>query len=539
MCTLALALVVGSCGASAPRARRPGSLAARERPQALRCEPTESPRVCALATLDDSAGEIEVVLRLEPNALPAERHDVSLAFAEGVELEAPLPTSLGPVRDAIEVQYRVALDTAAPVPGASFRHIGGWHLVGRTFLPEIVVDGTVAEVPATLRIEGSGQVWTSAGERRIYDAPSLGRLADEAYEVGRTAIARREIGDVVLWVAGSEGAPEAAADALALVLRSLARRLGPPPTDGILVALHASDDSEFAERVGSTVVLVRSRQALLDPIFGAAGAAAPALARLWTPGVHAIAEDWLEEGVSDYFAALATAELTQAPSAALARVVLRSHARYASAGTGGVWTRDAGLVVGFCLDAHLRESGSSLGAALRTTLSRDERSLGAEAFLEDLAAVSPASASYLAALLASDGAFAMDECMERCGLAAREVIYEGWTDDALALALGIEPDDVRPMALTQAFEIEAVREGSALEVGDVVTMVEGERVAEWGELAWALREVHAGGRARLVVRRRGESQLVEVRIAPNEDRREERVFVELVEVVDRARAVAP
>lgn len=547
-----VALALASCGPAAPRARRPGTLEARERAASADvtgCGPAEEPRVCAVAVIDVGAGTAEVTLRLDPAALPAERREVALSFGEvSIETEAPW-APLGALPEPVELRYRVALDAVPRAPGRSFRRAGGWHLRGQSFLPALSVDGAPVDVAATLRIDaGAEPIWTSAGERRIFDAPSLRRLAEEAYEIGALSTTRREVAGTALWVAASErdaGALEPVADVLARALRSLSARLGPPPTDGILVAFHASEDEPpFAARLGSTLVQVGPSGLPRDGLSGLADLALRELAHLFVPGTHAVGEDWLEEGLADYFTALAVAELTASP-AAPARIVLRGHRRYAAAperralrdeSAGGEWARDAGLVVGFCLDAHLRESGSSLGAALATTFARDERAIGAEALLEVLAAISPSSASYLAALLESESAFAIDDCLERSGLEAREVSYEGWTDAALLEALGLG-DDVRPLALLEALAVPAPSEGSALEPGDVVTEVEGARVADLDDVAWALRAVGAGERARLAVRRRGQLEALEIVIPAGEARREERAHVELVPI-DRALTAA-
>src|SRR5690606_17241513 len=82
---LVLALVVASCGPAALRARRPGTLEARERaPSAdvTGCGPAERPRICAVAVVDADAGTLRVTLHLDPAALPSDRDEVLLSFGE-------------------------------------------------------------------------------------------------------------------------------------------------------------------------------------------------------------------------------------------------------------------------------------------------------------------------------------------------------------------------------------------------------------------------------------------------------------------------
>lgn len=540
-CGLAL---LAACGAAAPRARRPGSLSARERPaSALGCELGEgdAPRACAVARIDAEAGVVEVTLSLDPAALPEGRRAVRLAFRSDVlgaryaEERVDLVDggwSLGPVTHRAEVRYRVTLEAGGRGPGTSFRRPGGWHLTGQSFLPDVIVDGERVDVPATLRIDaGDVPLWTAAGsDRRLFDAPSLRRLASEAYEIGALSTTRRQVGatELVVATSGEEDARAlgAVADVLAQAVRGSSARLGPPPADAILVALHALDTPARAERLGASLVYVGRDGARGDPIYGAAALVLGELVHFWAPGTHAEVEEWLAEGVSEYLAVLSAAELTGAPAESIARVVL-SRRRGATPPD----PRELGLVAGFCLDAHLRESGSSLGAALRTTLARDDdEPLGAEALLEDLAAVAPSSASYLAALL-DGGAIALDECIERFGFEAREVSYEGWTDPSIALSvLGVT--DLRALAHVRGLAIEAIdEEASVLQAGDVLLEVEGVRVGAMDDVAWALRDARPGERVRLTVRRRGEPQSIEIELPQlGDDRREQRAYVELAPI---------
>lgn len=500
--------------------------------------------MCALARLDADASAIEVTLRIDPDALPEPRHEVSLAFRADVlgprseehvtMLDgASWPSSLGAVSEPVTLRYRVRLDGAAAMPGASWRRPGGWHLTGKSFLPDVMVDGRAVDVPATLDLDvGDRPLFTAAGpDRRLFDAASLRRLADEAYEVGPLTLVRREVGSTVVWTGTSAEEAErldGVADVLARALASLGRRLGPPPTDGVLVVYHPVDAPPWAERLGASIVVARREGLPGDALYGT-GVALRELAHLWTPGTHANAEAWLSEGVTEYLAIVTAAELSGAPPSSIARVVLRRHR--ARAADAPPRSREVGLAAGFCLDAYLRESGSSLGAALRTTLDRDaDEPLGAEALIEDLAAVSPAGASYLAALLASDAGFSIDECLERAGFRAREVSYDGLGDRAIVIdVLGI--DGLRPFDGAQAFEVDAADEEAALAAGDVVLEVNGAAVGDLDDVAWVLRDARPGERVHVTSRRRGERRSTELTVPElGEDAREQRSYVELVPI---------
>jgi hypothetical protein len=522
----ALLILTIGCGGPSMRVRRPGTLAARPRPSQPAEPVCAADRLCAMATFDGDA--IDVTLRIDPALLPQGEHELSLTFSDaalGEEYARELREGIGELGP--EIQYRVELARAR----ASWRRPNGWHLTGRSFLPELLVDGERIDLPSTLVLDtGELPLWTAAGEEHAFDADSLARLADEAYEVGPLFTERVDVGSTVLTVASSEEtALEPAADILSRALRALTVRLGPPPAETLLYVFHAGEDGTF-ERLGSSITV---RGALPTDAITAHAAIAE-LVHLWNPGPHTITEAWLGEGVSDYLVVAAIADVIEAPS--IASVAVRAHRRYRDSGVGertlrdeSPAARDAGLALGFCLDGHLRESGSSLGAVLRTMLTREERELGAEAFLEDLAAISPSSASYLEALLVTEGAFAIDDCVERAGFRAREVSFEGWNDTALQELLGLTV--IEPLVHAQGFEVREVREGSQLAAGDLVLEVEGVRTADLDDVAWALRNTRAGQHARVVVRRNRETEGLSIEVpALDDDQREERAYVELAPI---------
>lgn len=527
-----IALIAIGCG-STVRTRRPGTLSVRPRPSQPAEDPCASGRTCAVASLDADA--IDVTLRIDLSVLPEGHRQVELAFREdtlGEYAEELNATPLEIEGTVAVARYRVELERVErgeTRAGSSWRRPGGWHLTGRSFLPAILVDGAPIDLPATLVLEtGELPLWTAAGGReRAFDAEGLSRLADEAYEVGPLVTERVEVESTVMIVASSEQASlEQAADILGRALRSLSVRLGPPPAETLLYVFHGSEGETKLDRLGSSITVSGSPPE--DAIR--AHAAIAELVHLWSPGAHTIAEPWLEDGVSDYLVAITLAEILEQPF--VPHVALRAHRRYAeiaAEGTlreGGPWARDAGLALGFCLDAHLRESGSSLGAVLRTMLTRDEVELGAETLLEDLAAVSQSSASYLDALLATQGAFAIDDCVQRAGFRAREVSFEGWSDAALEETLGLVA--IEPLVHAQGFDVREAREGSQLAVGDVVMEIEGVRTANLDDVAYALRNARPGQRVRGVVRRHRETEGISIEIPALEDaQREERAYVEL------------
>jgi len=480
---LVLALALASCGAPV-RATRPGSLVARQRSaepspmpacEDLRASGESRARACAIAELDPDAGVVEVFVRVEPDALPAARRSVTLTLAGETH-------DLGRVDAPAERRLHVAL-TSAVAPGQSFRHAAGWHLHGRSFVPELRVDGEPVDVPATLLLRaGDAPVYTSAGpSHALFDAPSFGRLADESYEVGALTVSRREVDGDTLWVGASDRADaelEAAADVLAQAYRLLREALGRPPTDSLLLVLHAPAAEAFGQRAGSSVVWAIATSE--DPAVALAQALAP-LVRLWfTSGSD---EPWLRDGVPEYLATRAAVALLDLGPDALARVMIGdARAQH----------------LAFCLDAHLRESSSSLAALLRTR----RGPITAEALLEDIGAISGPTAGYLAALAASEGEFPIDQCLERIGYAAEVHAYDGPTDAAVRAALGV----VGWTALSRlpALRVDEVAEASALEVGDLLLAVGGEPVADVDDVAWGLREAPDGGAIALSVRRRGD-----------------------------------
>lgn len=537
----ALALLVAAgCGAPAARPARRGSLSARPQPAtAAGCETGEAdgPRACAVARVDAAAGVVEVELRIDPALLAEGRREVRLAFRSSVlgaryaEERVDLlegAWSLGALARPAVVRYRVTLDADGR---ASFRRPGGWHLTGQSFLPDVLVDGAPVDAPASLRIDaGETPVWSAAGAgQRLFDAPSLRRLASEAYEIGELAVTTREAGGTALLVGASGPADALAplADLLAQAVRGLAARLGPPPADGLFVVVHAIDGAPRAERLGASLVVRDLGGARGDVLYGPLALSLGELVRFWSPGTHGSVEPWLTEGVGAYLALATAAELARAPAEEVARAVLAR-----GGDTAGDPAR-VGLIAGFCLDAHLHGAGSSLGAVLRTTLARDDdEPIGAEALLEDLGAVSPASASYLAALL-TEGAPSLDECVERFGFRAREVSFEGWSDAALAAEVLGAPELRALEPVPGLLAVSADAEAGPLEAGDVLLAVEGARVGSLDDVAWALRATGAGERVRLSIRRRGEPLALEVELPQlGADRRESRSYRELLPAED-------
>ncbi|HJL16903.1 MAG TPA: hypothetical protein RMH99_14660 [Sandaracinaceae bacterium LLY-WYZ-13_1] len=564
--TLALAVALAGCGGSSAPTARPGTLSARRHPaepaHRTRCAelpPTDAPRVCAVAALDPEAGAIEVRLVIPPEVLPEDRAEVQLRFRErcfgeryAEDFVEPLshdawPATLGAARATVELRYRVRLDSReGGAPGArgglSWRRPGGWHLTGQSFLPDVWVDGEAVEVPATLLLEtGDRPLWTAAGrDTRLFDAESLTRLADEAYEVGPLTTTRREAGDTTLLIGTSEEAGEARLEALAdVVARAfeiLDDVLGPPQADAILYAYHPIEgDERWAERLGASLVQVGPGLPA-DPLYGQGAVTLRELAHLWNPGRHVLVEDWLEEGVTDYLAVKVAATLSGATARQTARVILRRHRAYAANADGRTagepspgdapWPTDGGLVAAYCLDTHLQRAGGSLEVALRSVLGRGEETLDAEDLLEELAAIAPTSASYLAALLSTRDAFAIDDCLERAGWSLREVTFDGASDHSLAVDVLGAPA-LRSHAHTQSMEVETAADGSALETGDVLRRVHGHPVAELLDVAWALRDVPPGEPFEVELRRAGEARAVELTL-PEDLSRAPRDYLELV-----------
>lgn len=529
---LLVAVLSTACGA-AVRSGRAQTLSARNRPPPSAngtvpsCQDldsgSEGARVCAIAQIDAASGMVDVFLRVEPEALPESRTEVTLVRAGETE-------SLGRVEEATEIRYRVELGQAE----GSFRRPGGWHVAGRSILPEIYIDGAAASVAATLLIEVDLPLFTAAGsDRRVFDAPSLTRLANESYEIGPLAMTRRDVEDVTLWIGSSsmpDGALEGVADVLADAFRRLRDHLGPSPTDTVLITLHTSAAPSSA-RDGSTVVWSMAPGA--DPEVELASSLRP-LAHLWVPGTRVIAEAWLREGVPEHYAALVANAMLGGQADAFARGVVRSWSRYADNAEGrtlrsgdDAWVVDAGAVAGFCLDGALRESSSSLDTVLRRTLARDGETLSTESLLEDLAALAPEAAGHLAALVETSGAFAIDECLEHQGLTTRETSFRSWTDSTLNEIIGATLSEVTSLPMLR---VDESTEGSPLEAGDLVMRVHGHPTSQRSDVAWALRDVSAGDRVELVVHRSGEARSLE-RVIPELDdaeRGSEHTYLELL-----------
>lgn len=480
-------LVLAGCGGPA-RATRPGSLVGRSPAPGVApsCQDLHAgaARACAIATFDADAGVVSVVVRVEPEALPAARARVEVRCAEQT-------LDLGAVEEAAEVRCDVPL-TSRVAPGESFRHAAGWHLAGRTFVPALLVDGAALEVPATLSLDvGDAPLYSSAGPgARVFDAPSFARLAEESFEVGPIAFTRREVVGDTLWIGGTgraDGELEVAADAIAGSYLELVEALGPGPADSLLIVIHQPDGAPWGIRAGSTIVW--ALPASEDPEVAIAGALDPLVAAFLPSS-----EPWLARGVVGYLAARLGAEQLGFPRDAVARQVFRLATAEDPA---------PGLVASFCLDGALAERDRSLAGALRAA--RGGAALTSDGLLSDLAAVSPATASHLAALLEGEAAIA--PCLERAGLRVDEEGLEAPSEEAHRDALGVEAWE--PAAGLPALRVAAAAEGSPLRGGDLLLAVADQAVVTPDDVALALRGLAAGAPVALEVRRRGERQRVD------------------------------
>jgi len=452
-------------------------------------------RVCAIATVDAARGTVQVLVRVEPGVLPSERSEVLLSWAHGEHT-----ASLGAVEEAVEHHYAVTL-VSREAPGQSWRHAAGWHLSGASFVPEVLVDGQPLDLPATLLVEvGQDTLFTSAGPgHRLFDAPSLTRLAGESYEVGGIMMTRREIDEDTLWVGAtgrSDGELEVAADTLASLYRRVHDELGDGPTASLLVVLHAPGDPEsrpWAERSASSLTFLVPPS---DDIgVRIAGALRP-LVQLWFAGGSPA---WVAEGLPEYLATRVALEELDLPSEALARTVLGHSTQPAN-------PVSSGLLTSFCLDTFLRERGSSLAAVLRSSSTVPGRSpdavLTVESLLPDVAAISPAAAGYFAALAGEQEPYGIDPCLERLGFHAEPAPFEAAPLENFRAALGIEAWSA--LERLPMLRVNSVSEGSAFETGDLLWQMEAVPLAVPEDVAWALRGAAAGDEVVVELRRRGE-----------------------------------
>ncbi|MGE3634347.1 MAG: hypothetical protein AB7P00_30885, partial [Sandaracinaceae bacterium] len=289
----------------------------------------------------------------------------------------------------------------------------------------------------------------------------------------------------------------------------------------------------WGERLGSSLVEAAPIDGPSDRLYAMTVSVHETL-HLWLPGVHHVREEWLEEGITDYLTVLVSNSLAGAPDEDLVRVVLRVYDAYvAGAGqrslrdsnpTDPRWVYDAGLVAGFCLDGYLRANGSSLYALLRTTLGRSEVDLGTDQLLEDLAALSPEGASYLAALVEARGALEIGACLEHRGFALETTEAELFSARVVAVdVLGLT--SLYSLDKLEGFVVGEVRGGSAFQPGDVVLRVAGASVATVDDTAYAIRDLEPGARFDVELRRRDAPMRIELTLdVPDDAERERRAY---------------
>lgn len=491
-----------------------------------------TPSLCVRARLRGE-GWLDVAMHIEPGALAsarAWRFRFTHAAHPAPTLRDPRGRRFGggPIPRALRLRYRVQLPAGPPRPGSTFRRPGGFHLMGHSFLPRLEVDGSEPSLSVVLVMDVGGRpLWTAAGgERDLFEASSLRRLAEETYEIGYLSVRRRRVRGTELIVGTSGAAAAGALDRLAGMLERAMRffvaELGPPPVESLLFVFHPTGDADFADRRGASVVWARP-EGLPRELLYAKPSWARALVRLWTsPDLDAASlaqhphDTWLD-GLNEYLALRGVAEVALSPRETVPRLLYRTHERLLSAAAlhdrpgppGHEAGATTGKLISFCLDGDLSSAGSSLTSVLRGLLRRRDESLDTARLLQHVAAVHGPSASYLEALLLSRRPFLIDDCIERVGFELSKSVERLLDDDVVERSI-LNVDETDPVEATLAVRVTGAGPGSRFRAGDVLLSVAGYRVGQVRDVAYALRAHREGETFEVRLQRGGESKTLEL-----------------------------
>lgn len=496
---------------------------------------------------DAATPGLHITLDLDAAALPA--GEVALRWrskylgpdyaAQAVTLDTgqPWPTALeADAEGHVRLDYTVRLHVdLATTPfgrgGIHFPITGGWHLLGRSFLPDLFVDDAAQDVPARLRLDASDVHWASAAGLGVHEQSATSiRLADRFFTVAETlassevAAGRGETPVVLVSPDYDQAQLDAAALFTERAITHLEERLGPLPASQLVAAFYQVDASEPPWGSGLVDSVVQTGPPPGSPTTTASSVYVHELVHLWLPGRYVVAEDWLEEGFTDYLTVRAMADLTGASALDTARVLLRSWQAYAAtigsdaivdAERSGRFPYDAGMVVAWCSDTHLRAATQGqieLDDVMRDLLSEagSERLTHAD-LVAAVAQADPAVAQSLTGWLTQAGPIDASTCAGPAGFEVENLTWQGLTPRALAVDwLGIH--GLSEHAKLTRFTVTAASDDSALQAGDEVLSVGGYGVANLADVDRALRDAEPGSPIAVVIERSGEQVQLELSV---------------------------
>ncbi|MGE0789929.1 MAG: hypothetical protein AB7S26_29920 [Sandaracinaceae bacterium] len=531
-----LAVSVLGCGApSSPRApdRVPD---APESPPEDGAEAEERDLVtldAAWSTREDGVPEIAVDVAVDVGFVDPVPASVTLYFAE-IELgdgdssavrflTADAPASVdrdagtltAPVVDGVaRARYRVALEHGRhdPVHGidnAPHPTAGGWSV------PGLVVFPSIARIDDGRSLDGIGVVrmrlpegWShhhSVGADDASRVEHFGELGQAIHTFGTYDVTRIERGASVVRVVSSDYRAAELAPLSSLITRTLdagAELLGPLPPGALTIVMDRVGASYEGGLVGTTGIV------LSGPDPGSLRAhempgliVVHELMHLWSRGET----PWLNEGLTRMLEiALGVILEDLGPDEAAAQLGERVERYYATAGTSrrvrgdeaGAWEYEGGLAVLLSVEGELRAAGTSILDVHRALREQHGLPVTVAALRDALDARVPGLGARLDGWLDHEGPLDLAAPLTALGFEAEATTARRLTPRALIVdVLGVRGLDTTRMTIT------AVRDGSALEVGDRVLEVNGQRARSLQEMAWALLDVRAGRPFDVVVQR--------------------------------------
>lgn len=419
----------------------------------------------------------------------------------------------------LSLRYQVRLEHAQAEPQHGLDEVphavrGGWFLVGRAFIPSFKLDGRHTDPPVLLIVElGPGQrLATRAGQQKDLGSPTrIGRagplraLADAFYVIGSFHREQVKKGQSEIEIVSGDYAEHlpALARTVEQALSGLEAELGPMPPAQRILAYDSLPLGFAGGVVGTDISFMSSTPPSTRALSPDTSVLIHELTHLWSTADV----PWLSEGFTDYFAFLVAAKLDRVPEQEALVALLRFYGNYtagqreASIAEGDeLWTYPAGMMVAFCTDATLRQSGSSLAAVYRRALLGGPLGGGVtlERFGAALEAVLPGARQSLDAMVNQRRGIDFERCLAGFGWSSSRVRYSGFPLRALVLDV-LQITSFSP----QRAEVFAVRSGSVFRPGDLILSVDGAPISVIPELDWLLREDRASAPAKLRVLRGG------------------------------------
>ena len=418
---------------------------------------------------------------------------------------------------------------SAPIPA-------GWHLQGRSFIPDLLLDGEPWIVPVCLRLRGPGEpgapedpvaqsiVSSAPGSQGSYHGPDFRRLANATWLLGgfdeRSRVVALSGGrSISVTVASPDWSAATLDSVMALARRALQegdRLLGPPDTDRVLITGLLGAQHTLGMNNGGGM-LIRS------PDHPHGTATTPVgyvivheLMHNWSPGSRVVRPLWMREGFTDALAIKVASAVDEIPAQVADRGWWRLLRLAISTGKGlriadarGARAYQAGAALAYCLEPALPGGDFvALFRRARAAFGPDE-TFSAYDLADLVQDEAPMAADALRTWPEAVDALDLEGCLAGHGLREQEEVFRGIEGRSLAVEV-LGATSFTFSSKEQGFVVRRPRPGSIFQAKDLLRRVNGTWVAHLADVDWALRDVPPGEGVNLEVLRGG--ALLELRL---------------------------